>query len=152
MTVRKTTANFFWLTSSTQSFLFCFFFFCFFASFLQKIILIKCSPSWAELWGIESLQSSTPTGPPARGSSNALLFQCLYIRGKQHHLLHCGSISSILTRRSLVLVLSLFWSSATVSLHFYSLSKFGICVEFVLFSLYVNSKLFKAWIFWQRSI
>ena len=137
MTVRKTTANFFWLTSSTQSFLFCFFFFCFFASFLQKIILIKCSPSWAELWGIESLQSSTPTGPPARGSSNALLFQCLYIRGKQHHLLHCGSISSILTRRSLILVLC----CGQFRLF---LSKLGIRVQFELFLISCNSKLFKA--------
>ena len=30
-------------------------------------------PHGAELWGAESLQSPTLTGPPARGSSNALL-------------------------------------------------------------------------------
>ena len=36
-------------------------------------------PHGAELWGAESLQSPTLTGPPARGSSNALLLQFLYI-------------------------------------------------------------------------
>ena len=35
-------------------------------------------PHGAELWGAESLQSPL-TGPPARGSSNALLLQFLYI-------------------------------------------------------------------------
>ena len=36
-------------------------------------------PHGAELWGAESLQSPTLTGPPALGSSNALLLQFLYI-------------------------------------------------------------------------
>ena len=72
----------------------------------------------AELWGAESLQSPTLTGPPARGSSNALLLQFLYIWGKKPHLLPCGSISFTLTRHSLVLVLSLFRSSAVVNLYF----------------------------------
>ena len=36
-------------------------------------------PHGAELWGAESLQSPTLTGPPARGSFNALLLQFLYI-------------------------------------------------------------------------
>ena len=36
-------------------------------------------PHGAELWGAESLLSPTLTGPPARGSSNVLLLQFLYI-------------------------------------------------------------------------
>ena len=35
-------------------------------------------PHGAELWGAESLQSPTLTGPLARGSSNALLLQFLF--------------------------------------------------------------------------
>ena len=35
--------------------------------------------SGTELWGAESTQSPTLTGPPARGSSNVLLLQFLYI-------------------------------------------------------------------------
>ena len=62
-----------------------------------------CSPQpphGAELWGTESLQSPTLTGPTARGSSYALLLQFLYIWGQKPHLLPCGSISCTLTRRS----------------------------------------------------
>ena len=59
-------------------------------------------PHGAELWGAESLQSPTLTGPSARGSSNVLLLQYLYIWGKKPHLLPCGSISFTLTMRSLV--------------------------------------------------
>ena len=36
-------------------------------------------PHGAALWGAEALQSPTLTGPPARGSSNALLLQFRYI-------------------------------------------------------------------------
>ena len=52
---------------------------------LSKMIPSLCSPPppnpphGAELWGAESLQSPTLTGPPARGSSNAFLLQFLYI-------------------------------------------------------------------------
>ena len=49
---------------------------------------------------------------------NAFLLQFLYIWGKRPHLLHCGSISFTLTRRSLVLVPSLFRSSAVVNFHY----------------------------------
>ena len=102
---------------------------------IENIISAKCSPvsalslppppppnpmsHGAELWGAESLQSPTLTGPSARGSSNALLLQCLYIWGKKPHLLPCGSISFTLTTRNLVLVPSLFRSSAVVNLHFF---------------------------------
>ena len=42
-----------------------------------------CSPNHgAELWGAESLQRPTLTGPPAQESSNALLLQFLYILEK----------------------------------------------------------------------
>ena len=49
-------------------------------------------------------QRHTLASPPARGSSNALLLRFLYIWGKKPHLLPCESISSTLTRSSLVLV------------------------------------------------
>ena len=83
--------------------------------FKKKVLSRLCSPKhnlWAEVWRAEALQSSTLTSPPARGSSNALLFQFLYIWRKKLHLLPCATISSILTMGSLVLVLSLLWSSA----------------------------------------
>ena len=54
-------------------------------------------------YGEQSLQSPTLTRPPARGSSNALMLQ-----SKKPHLLPCGSITFTLTRRSLVLMPSLF--------------------------------------------
>ena len=75
-------------------------------------------PPGTELWGAESLQTPTLTGPLARGNYNALLLQFLYIWAKKTHLLPWGNISSTLTRRSLILVPSLFESSAVVNLHF----------------------------------
>ena len=61
---------------------------------------------------------SHPHRSDPHGSSKTPLLQVLYAGGKQRHLLHCGSISSSLRRCSLVLVLSLFWSSAMESLHY----------------------------------
>ena len=92
---------------------------------IKKFIWVKCSrvsaapqpPSWVELWGAQSLQSATLTSTPARGSTNAVLLQFLYIWGQKPYLLPCGSISCPLTRRSLVLILSLFQSSVVVNLH-----------------------------------
>ena len=49
------------------------------------------SPQGAELWLAESLQCPTLTDPTARGSSNALLLQFLYIWGKKPHLLPSGT-------------------------------------------------------------
>ena len=80
-----------------------------------------CSPPTPLMglsYGEQSPQSPTLTGPPARGSSNALLLQSLYIWGKKPHLLPQGSISFTLTTRSLVLVTSLFRPSAVVNLRF----------------------------------
>ena len=48
-------------------------------------------PHGAELWLAESLQCPTLTDPTARGSSNALLLQFLYIWGKKPHLLPSGT-------------------------------------------------------------
>ena len=48
-------------------------------------------PQGAELWLAESLQCPTLTDPTARGSSNALLLQFLYIWGKKPHLLPSGT-------------------------------------------------------------
>ena len=95
-------------------------------------------PHGAELWGAESLQSPTLTGPPAQRSSNAFLF--LYICSKQPHFLPCGSISSTLmslrlTKRSLVLVPHLFWSFGAVILHVScpnSASRLGSCYSWYL--------------------
>ena len=108
-------------------------------------------PSWAELWGAESLQSPTLTGPPARGSSNALLLQFLYIWGKKPHLLPCGSISLTLTRRSLALVPSLFSFLCCCKFTLF-VSKLGKRVELVLFWMSIHLKLFTAWIFWKPSL
>ena len=69
-------------------------------------------------YGEQSLQSPTLTRPPARESSNALMVQYLYIWGEKPHLLPCGNISFTLTRRSLVLMPSLFRYSAVVNLNF----------------------------------
>ena len=69
-------------------------------------------PSWGWVMGTRVSAESHPH------RSNALLLQSLYVSGKKPHLLPCGSISFSLTRRSLVLVPSLFRSSAVVNLHF----------------------------------
>ena len=102
--------------------------------------LLSQPPSWG--WVMGSRSGPTLSGPPARGSSNALLLQCLYIWGKKPHLLHYGSISF-----TLVLVPSLFRSSAVVNVHFF-VSKVSKRVELVLFLVFLNLKLFTAWIFW----
>ena len=124
-------------------------------NYLTKMLPRLCSPPnpphGAELWGAESLQSPTLTGPPARGSSNAVLFQFLYIWGKKPHLLPCGSISLTLTRRSLALVPSLFSFLCCCKFTLF-MSKLGKRVQLMLFSMSINLKLFTAWIFWKPSI
>ena len=89
-------------------------------SYLSKMFPRLCfppnPPHGAELWGAESLQSPTLTDLPARGSSNALFLQFLYIWGKKPHLLPCGSTSSTLTTSFWCQVCFCF--SAVVNLHF----------------------------------
>ena len=95
--------------------------------------LLPPSPTHgAELWGAESLQSPTLTGPPARGSPNALLLQFLYIWGKS---LICSLVivgAFLLLSRGV----ASFWcqvcfcSSAVVNWHFScpkSASVLGLC-------------------------
>ena len=90
------------------------------------ICWIKCSPVFAppiSLMGLscgeQSLCRVLPSpvhpheGAPERSCCNFFIFEV-----KSLILLHCGSISSSLTRRSLVLVPSLFRFSAVVNLHF----------------------------------
>ena len=71
-----------------------------------------CSPPTplmgVELRGAESLQSPTLTGPPAWGSNTTLVMRKLYIRAVHLFASHVGRILLDCTRRSLVLVLSLF--------------------------------------------
>ena len=53
---------------------------------MTKMLPSLCSPPIPHMglsYGEQSLQSPTPTGPPARGSSNALVLQFLYIWGKK---------------------------------------------------------------------
>ena len=93
----------------------------------SKKLWAKCSPISAPLqpplWGwVMGSRVSTESHPhrsTRTRSSNALLLQFLYIWGKKPHLLPCGSISFTLTKRSVVLVPSLFQSSAVVNLHFW---------------------------------
>ena len=73
-----------------------------------------------------------------RSCCNSIIFEA-----KKAHLLPCGGISFTLTRRSLVLVPSLFRSSAVVNLHFWG-SKVGKRVELVLFLIFLNLQLFTA--------
>ena len=127
-------------------------------NYLTKMLPRLCSPqppSWGWVMGsrvsAESLQSPTLTGPPARGSSNALLLQFLYIWGKKPHLLPCGSISLTLTRRSLALVPSLFAFLCCCKFTLF-VSKLGKRVELVLFLISIHLKLFTAWIFWKPLI
>jgi len=68
-------------------------------------------PHGVELLSAESLQSPTLTGPPARGSSDRLICVAHFIRVVQLFSSHVGRIFLDCTRRSLVLVLSLFSSN-----------------------------------------
>ena len=64
----------------------------------SKMLPHRCSPSpphGAELWGAESLQSPTCTGPPTQGSFNALLLLVISL-----YMFEAKSLISItLTRR-----------------------------------------------------
>ena len=90
------------------------------------MISAKCSPVSAppyppygvELLGAESLQSPTLTGPPARGSSDMLTRVAHFIRVVQLFSSRVGRIFLDCTRRSLVLVLSLFSSYNVIKLLF----------------------------------
>ena len=65
------------------------------------------------LMGLSYGEQSLCRVPPARGSSNALLLQFLYIWAKEPHLLPCGSISLTLSLWCQVCLRS----SAVVNLH-----------------------------------
>ena len=90
------------------------------------MISAKCSPVSAppypphgvELLGAESLQSPTLTGPPARGSSDRLTRVAHFTRVVQLFSSRVGRIFLDCTRRSLVLVLSLFSSYNVMKLLF----------------------------------
>ena len=122
---------------------------------IEKIIWLKCSPVSAPpptpLMGLSYGEQSLCRVPPARGSSNALSLQFLYIWGKKPRLLPCGSISLTLTRRSLALVPSLFSFLCCCKFTLF-VSKLGKRVELVLFLILIHLKLFTAWIFWKPLI
>ena len=92
---------------------------------IKKSIWVKCSrvsaapqpPSWGWVMGSRISAECYPHQyTRTREHQCTLIAISLYLRPKPH-LLPCGSISCTLTRRSLVLVLSLFQSSVVVNLH-----------------------------------